>query len=446
MRDVFRQERRLAQLLRVEAALAEAEAELGMIPAEAAKAISSKALSGDVKLERVKQIEKEVKHDLAAVVYALAEQCGDHGKYVHFAATSSDILDTATALQMKEGLEEVERLALDLAGVLAEKARMYRSTLCVSRTHGMHALPYVFGLKFAVWLDELVRHIERIGEARKRALVGKMSGAVGTFAGMGKDGLRLQKLVMGKLGLGEPLVTTQVVSRDLHAEIVLLLSLISCSLDKIATEIRNLQRTEIGEVQEPFAEGQVGSSTMPHKRNPETCEKVSGIARVMRGLAVPAMEDVVLWHERDLTNSSSERNVLPEAFILLSEQLQSISRVLKGLEVNEERMLRNLGMGGGIALSEALFLSLVQKGMDRRRAHELVSRLAGESYRSKKPFSEIVRSDPGVAKLLSEPEIEACLDPKNYVGLAGELIDMVVGSADSRIQRAVKPPSRGRAS
>jgi len=436
MRNIFRQERRLIQLLRVEAALAEAEAELGMIPAEAAKVISSKALSGEVKFERVKQIERDVKHDLASVVYALAEQCGDHGKYVHFAATSSDILDTATALQMKEGLDEVERLALDLVEILIEKAMRYRSTPCVSRTHGMHALPYIFGLKFAVWLDELVRHVERIGEARKRALVGKMSGAVGTFAGMGRNGMNLQEIVMKKLGLGNPIITTQVVSRDLHAEIIFILSLISCTLDKIATEIRNLQRTEIGEVQEPFSEGQVGSSTMPHKRNPETCEKICGIARVMRGLIVPAMENVTLWHERDLTNSSSERNILPEAFILLSEQLQSMSRILKELVVDEERMLRNLNIGGGIVVSEAVFLSLVQKGMARREAHELVSRVAGESFRSKKPFSEIIRSTPEVTKLLSESEIDSCLDPRNYVGLSEELVEKVVASAKSRIERA----------
>ncbi|MGQ9513581.1 MAG: adenylosuccinate lyase [Thermoproteota archaeon] len=434
MKDIFRQERRLFQLLKVEAALAEAEAELGMIPVEAAKIISSKAFSGEVKLERVKQIEKEVKHDLASAVYALAEQCGEYGKYVHFAATSSDILDTATALQMKEGLDEVERLTINLAEVLMDKARRYRRILCVSRTHGMHALPYVFGLKFTVWLDEILRHIDRIAEARNRVLVGKMSGAVGTFAGMGPQGLRLQELVMKKLGLGEALITTQVVSRDLHAEVVFLLSLISCSLDKIATEIRNLQRTEIGEVQEPFSEGQVGSSTMPHKRNPETCEKISGLARVMRGLMVPAMEDIVLWHERDLTNSSSERNILPEAFILLSEQLKSISRVLEELIVNEERMLRNLNMGGGIVVSEAVMLSLIRKGMARREAHELVSRLTSESIKSNKPFSKLIRSRPEIRKLLSESEIEACLDPRNYTGLAEELIDRVLEKANSRIK------------
>jgi adenylosuccinate lyase len=430
MRDIFRQESRLRQLLKVEAALAEAEAELGMIPMDAAREISSKATSDAVKLERVGEIEREVRHDLTAMVYALAEQCDGSGKYVHFGATSSDILDTATALQMRSALGQVEQLLNELIAVLMEKAAAYRSTLCVSRTHGMHALPYVFGLKFAVWLDEFLRHQERIAQMRQRALVGKMGGAVGTFAGVGPQGLRLQGLLMEKLGLKSPLITTQVVSRDLHAEVVLNLSLISCTLDKMATEIRNLQRTEIGEVQEPFAEGQVGSSTMPHKRNPETCEKISGLARVMRGLLIPAMEDVVLWHERDLTNSSSERNVLPEAFILLSEQLQSILRVLKGLIVNEERMLRNLNMGGGIVLSEAVMLSLIRKGMDRREAHGLVSQMAGTSFKGGRPFSEVVRSNQMVKGLLSDAELSASLDPRGYIGLAGELIDGVLKAAE----------------
>jgi len=429
MRDIFRQESRLRQLLKVEAALAEAEAELGMIPTDAAREIASKASSGVVKLERVIEIEREVKHDLTAMVYALAEQCGESGKYVHFGSTSSDILDTATALQIRDALGQVELLLDELDDVLAEKATAYRSTICVSRTHGMHALPYVFGLKFAVWLDEFLRHKERIGQMRQRALVGKMGGAVGTFASVGPKGLVLQGLVMEKLGLKSPLITTQVVSRDLHAEVVMNLSLISCTLDKIATEIRNLQRTEIGEVQEPFAEGQVGSSTMPHKRNPETCEKISGLARVMRGLLIPAMEDVVLWHERDLTNSSSERNILPESFILLSEQLQSLLRVLRGLIVNEDRMLTNLNMGGSIVVSEAVMLSLIRKGMERREAHGLVSQIASESFRSGRPFSDVVRSNPKVRSLLSESELNASLDPRGYIGLAEELIDGVLKAA-----------------
>jgi len=430
MRDIFRQENRLRQLLKVEAALAEAEAELGMIPTGAAMEITSKASSGAVRPDRVSEIEREVKHDLTAVVYALAEQCGESGKYVHYGATSSDILDTATAIQMRDALDEVELLLNDLIDVLAEKAIMYKSTLCVSRTHGMHALPYVFGLKFAVWLDEFLRHHDRIGQVRQRALVGKMGGAVGTFAGMGKSGLSLQGLVMGKLGLKSPLVTTQVVSRDIHAEVIFTLSLISCTLDKIATEIRNLQRTEISEVQEPFAKGQVGSSTMPHKRNPETCEKISGLARVMRGLMVPAMEDVILWHERDLTNSSSERNILPEAFVLLSEQLKSILIVLKGLIVKEDRMRLNLDMGGGIVVSEAVMLSLIRKGMERREAHGLVSQVAGESFRDGRPFSDVVRSNAKIRGLLSESELNASLDPRGYIGLAEELVDGVVRAAE----------------
>lgn len=430
MRDIFRQENRLRQLLKVEAALAEAEAELGMIPKGAASEIASKASSGAVRLERVGEIEREVRHDLTAVVYALAEQCGESGKYVHYGATSSDILDTATALQMRDALEQVELMLNDLIDVLVEKAVKYKSTLCVSRTHGMHALPYVFGLKFAVWLDEFLRHRERIWQVRGRALVGKMGGAVGTFAGMGPNGLSLQGLVMGKLGLESPLVTTQVVSRDLHAEVIFTLSLVSCTLDKVATEIRNLQRTEIGEVQEPFAKGQVGSSTMPHKRNPETCEKISGLARVMRGLMVPAMEDVVLWHERDLTNSSSERNILPEAFVLLSEQLQSILTVLRGLIVKEDRMRGNLDMGGGIVASEAVMLSLIRKGMERREAHGLVSQVAGESFKSGRPFSDVVRSNARIQGLLSDSELNASLDPRGYIGLAEELVDVVVRAAE----------------
>ncbi|RLI20912.1 adenylosuccinate lyase, partial [Candidatus Bathyarchaeota archaeon] len=343
MRRIFEEENRLQKMLDVEAALALAHAEVGNIPVEDAKVIAEKASTRYVRLERVKEIEKEIRHDVMAMVRALAEVCGKSGAYVHLGATSYDIVDTATALQLKEATSLIEEKLVRLVKALMEKAEKYKETIMVGRTHGQHALPITLGFKFAVWMREVARHLERLRQCRERLLVGKMSGAVGTHAGLGPHALRIQQIVMERLGLKPAEITTQIVQRDRHAEFICLLANLASSLDKFATEIRELQRPEIGELYEPFErKRQVGSSTMPHKRNPELCERICGLAKIMRSLTIPALENVVTWHERDLTQSSAERFIIPEACILIDYMLHLMTFIIENIEVDEERMQKNL--------------------------------------------------------------------------------------------------------
>jgi adenylosuccinate lyase len=289
----------------------------------------------------------------------------------------------------------------------------------IGRTHGQHALPITLGFKFAVWTAEVSRHIQRLSESKERVLVGKVSGAVGTQAGLGEHAPRIQELVMHRLGIRAAEISTQIVQRDRYAELVCLLALIASSLENFATEIRELQRPEIGEVSESFEAGkQVGSSTMPHKQNPETCERVCGLARIVRSLATPALENVVTWHERDLTQSSAERFIFPEACILVDYLLDLMSNVVANLRIDEERMLQNMNLTQGRALSEAVMMALVRKGVDRQQAHELLRKLAIKSEVEKKPFKEVLLKDKLVRSKLSEKEIDDALNPRKYLGTA----------------------------
>jgi adenylosuccinate lyase len=419
MRRVFEEETRLQKMLDVEAALAWAHAEVGNIPRKDAEKIARTASLKYVKLEHVKEIEKEIKHDLAALVRALAEACGPSGAYVHLGATSYDIVDTANALQLKDALEIIEKRINYLKKLLQEKTTRYKATVMMGRTHGQHALPITLGFKFAVWTCEISRHIQRLSECKNRVLVGKISGAVGTQAGLGEHAPRIQELVMKRLGIQAAEISTQIVQRDRYAELISLLALIASSLENFATEIRELQRPEIGEVFESFEpEKQVGSSTMPHKRNPETCERICGLARIVRSLALPALENVVTWHERDLTQSSAERFIFPEACILTDYLLDLTVIVIAGLRVDEKRMLRNINLTQGRALSEAVMMALVRKGEDRQEAHELLRKLSIRSEVEKKPFKKILLQDKSVRSKLTEKEIDDALNPKNYLGTA----------------------------
>jgi len=427
MRQVFEEENRLQKMLDVEAALAWAHAEVGNIPKKDAKRIMDAATTKQVKLDRVKEIEAQIKHDVMAIVRALSEAAGPSGAYVHLGATSADINDTATALQLKEATELIARRLGDLEKTLLEKSQRYKRTIMMGRTHGQHALPITLGFKFAVWLRENARHIERLSECRKRLLVGKMSGAVGTMAGFGPNALKIQELVMQKLGLKAADVSNQIVQRDVHAEFISLLAMIASTLDKIATEIRELQRPEIGELAEPFEKAkQVGSSTMPHKRNPELCERVSGLAKVVRSLVVPSLEDVPTWHERDLTQSSAERFIIPEACILVDYMAYLMTNVLDGLWVSEERMRKNIDLTRGRAMSEAVMIALVKKGMNRQEAHELLRTLTIKSEVENQPFKKTLLEDKTVRAKMSEKEIDKALNPRNYLGTDIEQIDLVV--------------------
>jgi adenylosuccinate lyase len=419
MLKIFQEETRVQKLLDVEAALALAHAEVGNIPKKDAEKIASMASTKFVKVERVKAIEKEIKHDVASLVRALAEVCGSSGAYVHLGATSYDIVDTANALQLKDALDVIEKKLEGFKKVLQSQASNHKGTVMIGRTHGQHALPITLGFKFAVWGYEVNRHIERLNECKKRVLVGKISGAVGTQAGLGENAEQIQDLVMKRLSLRPAEISTQIVQRDRYAELVYIYAMVASSLENFATEIRELQRPEIGEISEAFeASKQVGSSTMPHKQNPETCERVCGLARIVRSLAMPSMEDMVTWHERDLTQSSAERFIFPESNILVDYMLCLMCDVLANLRVDKNRMLRNLSLTQGRAMSEAVMMALTKKGVDRQEAHELLRKLTIQSAIDKVDFKQVLLQDKFVSSKLSETEIDAALNPKNYLGTA----------------------------
>ena len=431
MRRIFEEEARIQKLLDVEAALALAQAEVGNIPPKDAEKIAEMACTEYVKVDRVKEIERDIKHDLAALVRALAEVCGSSGGYVHLGATSYDIVDTANSLQLKEAMGIIEKKLICLKDILKEKTKMYKNTVMIGRTHGQHALPITLGFKFAVWTSEVSRHIERLRQCRTRVLVGKMSGAVGTQAGLGEHASRIQELVMKRLEIQPAEISTQIVQRDRYAELVCVFALIASSLETFATEIRELQRPEIGELSESFgAEKQVGSSTMPHKRNPETCERICGLARIVRSLVIPAMENIVTWHERDLTQSSAERFIFPEACILTDYLLDMMINVATNLCINEQRMFDNTKLTKGRAMSEAVMIALVRKGVNRQEAHELLRQLTIKSEIEARPFKDILKEDKIIMEKLAENDIKAALDPKNYLGTAVNQAEAIAGKED----------------
>ena len=419
MLKIFQEETRVQKLLDVEAALALAHAEVGNIPEKDAKKIAAMASTKYVKVDRVKAIEKEIKHDVASLVRALAEVCGSSGAYVHLGATSYDIVDTANALQLKDALALIEERLANLKATLQKQADQHKGTVMIGRTHGQHALPITLGFKFAVWGYEVNRQIERLNECKQRVLVGKISGAVGTQAGLGEHAEQIQELVMKRLGLRPAEISTQIVQRDRYAELVCVYSMVASSLENFATEIRELQRPEIGELSEAFeANKQVGSSTMPHKQNPETCERISGLARIVRSLTTPSLENMVTWHERDLTQSSAERFIFPESNILLDYMLSLMCDVVTNLRVDQQRMLQNLTLTQGRAMSEAVMMALAKKGVNRQEAHEMLRKLTIISATEKKDFKQILLQDKSISGKLSQAEIDEALNPKNYLGTA----------------------------
>lgn len=395
VKKIFSEETRLSYMLRVEAAIAEAESEIGLISKKDAENISRYANLNYVKIERVKEIENEIKHDVMAMVRALSEVSGDSGKFVHLGATSNDINDTATALQLKDFYEIMEDDLLRLGKALNGLAKRYKKTPMIGRTHGQHALPITFGLKMSVYLNEIIRHIERVDESRKRVLVGKFMGAVGTGAALGKNSIIVQEAVMKKLGLGYEEGPTQLVGRDRYIEYVSIIASIATTLEKFSTEVRNLQRPEIGEVQEPFDETkQVGSSTMAQKVNPVVSENIASLARIIRGFLNPMHESAILWHERDLTNSASERFIIPYTSVLIDDILSKMTFVFSRLEVDAGRMLKNI-LDDELVLSEAYIMNLVNMGYGRQEAHEIVRRASMKSRKSGESLKHLIEKDVG---------------------------------------------------
>lgn len=416
MRSVWSEETRLEKILSVEVALARAEADLGMIPADAARMIEEG--SRRVRLERVREIEAEINHDMMAVVLALSEQCGEAGRWVHFGATSNDILDTATGLQFRDAISIFSTQLQQLQDVLVRRALEHKNTVCASRTHGQIGVPTTYGLRFAVWASEVNRHITRLRELTPRVVVGQMSGAVGTQASFGEHGMEVQELVMKYLGLGSVDVSNQIVQRDRHSEFVFWMASVATTLDKIGVEIRSLQRSEIGEVEESFGERQVGSSTMPHKRNPIKSEQICGLARVIRGMVVPELLNNTLWDERDLTNSSAERVIFPEVCVLTDHILRTGVRVLENLRFYPENIRRNLELLRGLNMAEAVMIELTKLGAGRQEAHELVRACAMRAHEERRHLKDVLLESPVIRSYLSEAEIARIMDPYRYTGTA----------------------------
>lgn len=428
MRRIFSEEARLQRLLDVEAALARAHASVGNIPKEDADAISKAARIDVVTLRSVKEMEEKTRHDIAALVRVLSEKSGDSGRYVHLGATSSDILDTATALQVKETVNILIQNLRGLKNVFVDMAKKHKGTVMLGRTHGLAAVPMTFGLKMAVYAAEVNRHVRRLNETLPRICVGKMMGAVGTGAALGEKAITIQDRVMEDLGLGVEEASTQIVGRDRYVELISDLAGIASSMEKFATEVRNLQRTEIAEVEESFGTAQIGSSTMAQKRNPITSENICGLARIVRGYVHPAFENVPLWHERDLTNSSAERFIIPHACILTDDIIAKTTDVFRNLTVNEDRMMENIERTKGQVMVEAVMTALVEKGMDRQKAYELVRVCAATAREKDVHLLDVLLEDGEVKRHLNEKELKEVMDPADYLGASKEIVDRIVSA------------------
>ena len=420
MKAIFSEEGKLQRLLSVEASLARAHAYVGNIPAEAAHEISRRAAPGIVTPARVKEIEDEIRHDLMAVVKALTEKCeGDAGNFVHLGATSYDIIDSANALMFRDGIDIIHGHLEDLIDALAHLAREHRDTVMLGRTHGQAAVPMTFGLKMAVFLLETHRHLERLQEMRARVVVGKMAGAVGSSAGLGAKAFEINDFVARDLGIGMEDGPTQIVQRDRYNELFAWMANLATSLEKFATEIRNLQRSELDEAAEGFdVAKQVGSSTMAQKKNPVKCEKISGLARIVRSTLTPAYENAIQWHERDLANSSAERFLIPHAFVLTDQILVDAIDVFRHLVVNKANMTANLAANPHV-MAESMLLKLVAKGIGRQDSHELVR----QASMTGKDFEESLLSVDEIAAVMSPSEVREALNPANYTGMSGATVD-----------------------
>ncbi|PWU23905.1 MAG: adenylosuccinate lyase [Candidatus Rokuibacteriota bacterium] len=409
MAKVWSREAKYEAWLRVELAVCEVYASRGAIPAEALGRIKARAR---VSPERIEEIEATTRHDVIAFLANLEESLGADSRYVHMGMTSSDVLDTALALQLQRAsellLEGLERFRAALRALALE----HKDTLCVGRTHGVHAEPITFGLKPALWFADAGRNLERLRRAREAVRVGKISGAVGTFAHIDPD---VEEDVCRLVGLEAAPISTQVVQRDRHAEFCGTLAIVAASLEKVALEIRSLQRTEILEVEEPFSEGQKGSSAMPHKRNPVSSEQVCGLARLVRSHVLAALENVALWNERDISHSSVERVILPDSTLLVDYMLHQMTRIVEGLRVYPERMSENMGRSFGLMFSQRVLLALTAKGLARQRAYEIVQENAMRAWRDRIAFCDVLSADPDVTAHLTGPELAACFDPSWYL-------------------------------
>ncbi|MCJ7610963.1 MAG: adenylosuccinate lyase [Candidatus Aminicenantes bacterium] len=421
MGAVWTEDNKFRTWLRVEIAVCEAWAEVGVIPADAVRRIKDKA---SFSAARIEEIERTVKHDVIAFLTSVAETVGEDSRYVHLGLTSYDVVDTALSLLLKESLLIVRQGLTGLAGVIKAEALRHKKTVMVGRTHGVHAEPITFGVKLLVWFEEVGRHLERLDRALEVISVGRISGSVGTYIHLDP---RVEVIALAKLGLTPARVSTQVLQRDRHAEVMACLALLAASLDKFATEVRHHQRTEVLEVEEPFTRGQKGSSSMPHKKNPVRAERISGLSRIIRSNLQTALENVVLWHERDISHSSTERVIFPDSFILADYLLAETTDIIQNWTVHADRMKDNLNLTRGLVFSQSLLLALTKKNMSREDAYQLVQRNSLRAWDEQKDLRSLVLEDPDIRRALSAEDIDRSFSLDPYLEKIDSIFEKVLG-------------------
>jgi adenylosuccinate lyase len=429
MKRVWSDENKYNKWLDVEIAVCDAWAEQGAIPRNAIVKIKLAKCN----LKRMEEILEETRHDMTAFLGSVAEDLGEESRFLHLGLTSSDVMDTATSLQMVEAVNILMQDVKDLTAVLAQRAIEHKYTMMIGRTHGVHAEPTTFGLKLALWVEEMRRNLHRLAEARKVVSVGKISGAVGTYATVPPQ---VELRACYKLGLDPAPISNQVLQRDRHAQFITTLAIVAGSLEKFATEVRGLQKTEVREVEEPFGEGQTGSSAMPHKRNPELTERICGLARLVRGFAVTSLENITLWHERDISHSSNERIILPDACLALDYILSLFTAVMKNLQVYPNRMKKNLDLTRGLVFSQRVMLALIEKGLSRQKAYEIVQRNAMKAWKGHN-FLNLLKADDELTDALPVKELEALFDYQYYLQHVDEIFQRL-GLTKSQWQGAIQ--------
>ncbi|MBN1189893.1 MAG: adenylosuccinate lyase [Dehalococcoidales bacterium] len=416
MKRVWSDENKFNKWLEVEIAVCDAWSELGVVPRKAIPKIKLARCN----IKRMEEILRETHHDMTAFLGAVAESVGEESRFIHLGLTSSDVMDTATSLQLVEATDILAEDIKEVIEIIARRAIEFKYTIMIGRTHGVHAEPITFGLKLAVWMDEMRRNQRRLAEARKVIAVGKISGAVGTYATVTPE---VEEKACAKLNLQPAPISTQVLQRDRHAQFVTTLAVIASSLDKFATELRALQKTEVHEVEEPFSSGQTGSSAMPHKRNPELGERISGLARLIRGHSITALENMALWHERDISHSSNERLILPDSCLALDYILNLFASVMNGLQVFPARMKKNMELTRGLVFSQRVMLALIEKGLSRQKAYELVQRNAMKAWTGSRNFLTLLKHDTEVTAAIKAQDLEAIFDYQYYLGHVNEIFN-----------------------
>ena len=424
MGSIWTDQNRYQKWLDVEIAVCEAWNELGKIPDDALKKIKDKA---NFTTDRIDEIENVVKHDVIAFLTSVAEHIGNLSRYVHIGLTSYDVVDTALSLLIKEALEKTRKDLVRLRDVIRKQALIHKTTVIIGRTHGVHAEPITFGVKLLVWYEEIQRHIKRVDAALEGISVGRIAGAVGTYLHLDP---KIEKIALKKLGLKAAKVSTQILQRDRHAEVVFILALICASLDKFAVELRHLQKTEVLEVEEPFTKGQKGSSAMPHKKNPVRAERISGLARIPRSNLQTAMENIALWHERDISHSSAERIILPDSFIVTDFLLSETENILANWNVYTEKMKKNVNVTRGLVFSQGVMLALTRAGMSREAAYKRVQTNSMQAWENNLDFKELIQSDPEIQKQLSPQEIDKCFSLDTYMDKIDYIFNRVLSDED----------------